>query len=206
MLIQGFGTSNSKAPLKKRVPKKNSPVRGCRMAPKFKLVLFIALTVIVADHLTKWMIVESLPIGAEIPVWRGFFDIVHTRNTGAAFGMLSSWNSPLRDWFFYGIGILAFAFLYYYVKTTPASDRVSLTALSLITGGAIGNLTDRMMRGSVVDFLSVHWREAVWRFSALGRDFVIPLIWPAFNVADAAICVGVGLLLVRSLRAPEPQN
>lgn len=173
------------------------------MPPKFKLVVIISLAIIVADHLTKWMIVGSLPIGGEIPVWPGFFDIVHTRNVGAAFGMLSGWESPYRDWFFYVIGAAAFAFLYYYVRSTPESDRLSLTALALITGGAVGNLTDRLMRGSVVDFLSFHWHDAVWSASAFGHRFAVPLTWPAFNVADSAICVGVTLLLIQSLRTPR---
>lgn len=171
------------------------------MQKKFLFVVIIALIIIAADHATKWLIVRSLPFGDEFPVVAGFFDIVHSRNTGAAFGMLSTWNSPLRNWFFYGIGVMAFVFLYYYVRTTPESDRLSLTALALVSGGALGNIIDRMLRGSVVDFLSVHVRDEIWRFSLAGTRYAIPLSWPAFNVADSAICVGVAILLIQSLRA-----
>lgn len=170
------------------------------MKSKLILVLSVAMAVFFLDHLTKWLIVENLSFADKIVVIPDIFDIVHTRNTGAAFGFLSGWDSPLRDWFFYGIGLLAFFFLYHYVKSTPASDRLTLLALALITGGAIGNLSDRMLRGSVVDFLSVHYYQETLKFSLFGSRIVIPLIWPAFNVADSAICIGVTVLIWQNFK------
>ena len=170
---------------------------------KIRLVALITLVILTLDHLTKWLIVKYIPYGGEVIVWPGFFDVLHTRNTGAAFGMLSEWNSPLRDVFFYGVGSLAFYFLFQYIKSTPLSDKITLAALSLVTGGAIGNLTDRLIRGSVVDFLSFHYHHQIKMLTLFGYEIVIPLTWPAFNVADSSICVGVTLLIVQSLRKPE---
>lgn len=174
-------------------------------APKIKLVLLVTTLIVTLDHITKWLIVQYIPYGGDIVVWPGFFDIVHTRNTGAAFGILSDWDSPLRDVFFYAVGALAFGFLIQYIKSTPITDKITLIGLSLVTGGAIGNISDRIIRGSVVDFLSVHYQHQIKTLTLFGYDMVIPLTWPAFNVADSAICVGVGLLVVQSLRG-ESQN
>src|SRR5687768_6560912 len=123
------------------------------MKPKLQLALTIALIVILLDHLTKWLIVQNIPMGDEIAIIPGIFDLVHGRNTGAAFGVLSGWDSPFRDWFFYGMGLIALVFLYQYLKTTHHDDKVTITALGLILGGASGNIIDRAVRGSVVDFL-----------------------------------------------------
>lgn len=173
------------------------------MKSKLKWVFVIALVVLVLDHVTKALIVQYVPLGTGFPVIPGFFDIVHGRNTGAAFGFLAGWDSPLKNWFFYLIGLVAAGFLYYYIKSLPAGDRISLVALSLIAGGALGNLTDRLWRGSVVDFLSVHYHHGLWEPQIAGYQFTIPLTWPAFNVADAAISTAVFLLIVQNIRSSK---
>lgn len=172
------------------------------MAKKLKFVFIVAVIVFILDQVTKWLIVQHVPVGTEIPVINGFFDIVHGRNTGAAFGMLSQWNSVYRDWFFYIIAMVAMGFLYFYIKSVAYTDRVSLLALSLIFGGALGNVSDRIFRGSVVDFLSVHYHDKVVSFGLFGRDLIIQLIWPAFNVADMAISCAVILLVIRGFKTP----
>lgn len=170
------------------------------MKHKLKPIVVIALIVFVLDHITKWLIVEHVPMGHQIPIIAGFFDIVHGRNTGAAFGLLSGWQSNYKNLFFYAIGVVAAVFIYYYIKSLPDHDRLSVYALSLVIGGALGNLTDRMWRGSVVDFLSVHVYNEIWTFQMFGYEFVIPLTWPAFNVADSAITVAIVLLVIQNIR------
>jgi signal peptidase II len=167
---------------------------------KLKLVISFAVLIFFVDHITKWWIVDSLAIGDRMPIINGFFDIVHGRNTGAAFGLLSDWNSPYRDWFFYAVGILALIFLYYYIKSVKSSDRLILVSLAMILGGACGNIFDRILRGSVVDFLSVHYYYKVWSFEIFNYQIRIPLEWPAFNVADAAITTAVLILVVQQLK------
>lgn len=173
------------------------------MKRKLKFMGIVAAVVIALDVLTKWLIVENLALGAEIPVIPNLFDIVHGRNTGAAFGILSDWHSAFKNWFFYLIAVFAAVFLYYYMKSVPARDKISLTALGFILGGALGNLIDRIWRGSVVDFLSFHYYDKVLRFSLFGDEFEIPLSWPAFNLADSAITVAVVLLVVQALRGTK---
>jgi signal peptidase II len=168
------------------------------MKQKLKLVLTLAFIIFVFDHLTKAWIVANVPMGTGFTVIDGFFDIVHGRNTGAAFGFLADWDSPFRNLFFYGIGILAAGFLYNFTKSLPETDKRSLTAIGLILGGALGNLTDRFFRGSVVDFLSVHYHNSVKTLELFGSEFIIPLTWPAFNVADSAISVAIVLLLLEN--------
>lgn len=170
------------------------------MNSKLKLILPIILVVVVLDHLTKWWIVANMSIGDSFPVIEGFFDIVHVRNRGSAFGFLSDWHSPLRDWFFYAIALAALIFLFYYIRSVELTDRITLYALAFILGGAAGNVIDRIFRGSVVDFLSVHWRDVVWSLEVFGKPFIIPLVWPAFNVADSAITVSVTVLVILNIR------
>lgn len=173
------------------------------MAKKLKFVFTVAFIVLILDQITKWLIVQGVSLGAEIPVIDGFFDIVHGRNTGAAFGMLSHWDSAYRDWFFYSIAVVALVFLYFYIKSVSLTDRLSLLALSFIFGGALGNVSDRIFRGSVVDFLSVHYRDKTVSFAFWGHSWTMPLSWPAFNVADMAISCAVILLVIRGFKTSE---
>jgi signal peptidase II len=171
------------------------------MKPKLKYVLLIAVSVFLADHLTKYLVDAFHHIGWQQPIIPGFFDLVHVRNRGAAFGILSSWDSPYRNSFFYIIGAVAMIILYKFIKATPASDKWGLASLGLILGGAWGNLIDRLWRGSVVDFLSFHIGNEVFAMSLGKNSLIIPLTWPAFNIADAAICVGVTVLLWKAIKS-----
>jgi len=170
------------------------------MKQKLRFVIIIAAIILILDHLTKWLIVAYVPQGSVVSVIQGVFDIVHGRNTGAAFGFLSNWDSSFRNLFFYAVGLVALVFLYFYIKSVSCKDRFSLVALGFILGGALGNILDRFFRGSVVDFLSVHYYNKVWEFTALGYDVRIPLDWPAFNVADSAISVAVLMLIFQNIR------
>lgn len=176
------------------------------MKKKLRIIVILALTVLVLDHLTKWLIVREIPMGVEIPIITGFFDIVHGRNTGAAFGFLSAWHSPFKNWFFYGVGVVALIFLYNFTRSLKDEDRFSLTAVGLVLGGALGNIMDRIVRGSVVDFLSFHYYDKVWTPTLFGTHFIVPLTWPAFNVADSAITIAVILLLWQNLKTIRTGN
>lgn len=176
------------------------------MTPKLKRVLITAAVVLILDHLTKWLIVQNVPQGGVIPVINGLFDIVHGRNTGAAFGVLSGWDNANKHWFFYIMALVAGGFLFQYLKSVPDSDKVSITALGCILGGASGNILDRLMRGSVVDFLSFHFNNQVLQFSLFGHDVLMPLTWPAFNIADAAISTSVVILILKGFAKPTDET
>ncbi len=145
------------------------------------LFYYVALTVILLDQATKLVIVEALRVGQGIPVIPGFFDIVFVLNPGAAFGFLATLSEGVRSPFFILITVVAVSLIVFYHTRFLHADRLASVALALILGGAIGNLIDRLRYGMVVDFLDFH----VSRYH-----------WPAFNVADSAISIGVGLMLL----------
>jgi len=147
------------------------------MKNKYLLLATIAIPLIVLDQATKLIIVRTMELHTIIPMVRNFFDIVHARNQGAAFGVLR--DSSIRLPFLIGVSLLAAVVIVIVFRKLRPDQKLSAWGLSLVLSGAVGNLIDRIRFGEVVDFLSVHWHEHYW---------------PAFNVADSAICIGVGLL------------
>ena len=147
-------------------------------APSLKLWLALAVLVILLDQLTKLLIVGQYPLGWGQPL-TSFFNLVRVHNTGAAFSFLAS-ASGWQRWFFTGLGVVAAILIVWMLRSHPGQKLFGL-ALSLILGGAIGNVIDRLMYGYVVDFLDFHWSG--WHF-------------PAFNLADSALTLGAGCLLL----------
>ncbi len=151
------------------------------MKPKFWFYVLTIPLVIVADQWTKLLVLDHFHYGESISVIENFFSLTYIRNTGAAFGMLSGADPSFRVPFFLIIPLIAMVVLGFLFRDLPASSRLKATALGLVTGGAVGNLIDRIRLGYVVDFLDAHYKEIYH--------------YPAFNIADAAICVGVVFLL-----------
>lgn len=150
--------------------------------------LWIAFGVFVADHLTKAIIVTRFSAETSIPVIPGFFRLVRVQNRGIAFGMFSDSASPLASTILILISAAAILMVGWLLWQNPPSAKLACAGLELILGGAAGNLLDRLMRGHVVDFLEF---------------YVGSYRWPAFNVADSAICVGAAILLW-DLLIPHP--
>jgi signal peptidase II len=144
--------------------------------------LSIALVVIVIDQFTKTLILQYFLHGDSLHV-TSFFNIVRVHNSGAAFSFLAG-ASGWQRWFFIGLGIVVSGFIVWMLRT-QGHQKLFAWSLSLILGGAVGNVVDRMLHGYVVDFLDFHW--AGWHF-------------PAFNVADSAISVGAALLILDEVR------
>ena len=140
-----------------------------------------ALLILVADQVTKTLILDSYRLGDATTI-TSFFNIVRAHNTGAAFSFLAQAGGWQR-WLFTGFGVLAALFIVWQLRAHPGQKLFSF-ALASILGGAVGNVLDRMMHGYVVDFLDFH--AAGWHF-------------PAFNVADAGISLGAVLLIVDEL-------
>ncbi len=143
--------------------------------------LGLALLIIIADQLTKMLIIGNYRLG-DATFITSFFNIVRAHNTGAAFSFLASAGGWQR-WFFTGIGIAAAIFIVWLLRSHSAQKLFSF-ALACILGGAVGNVIDRSLHGYVVDFLDFHW--ANWHF-------------PAFNVADSAISIGAVCLILDEL-------
>jgi len=143
--------------------------------------LALSLAVLIADQFTKVLIVGYYRLG-ESKYVTSFFDIVYAQNTGAAFSFLRD-ASGWQRWMFTGIGLVAAVFIVWMLRS-HAGQKLFSFALACILGGAIGNVVDRLLRGSVVDFIQVHWHQHYF---------------PAFNVADSAITVGAACLILDEL-------
>ncbi len=125
-------------------------------------------------------------LGEMRPIIEDIFDLTHVLNPAAAFGFLSSLPDSIRQPFFMIMPIIATFLIALYVRQLPDEARAQRIGFALVVSGALGNLLDRFLYGSVVDFLLIHWNTS-WYY-------------PAFNVADIAITVGVGILLIDNFR------
>lgn len=152
------------------------------MKNKYLWVGSIIGTVLILDQITKYIVEKQIRLYEVIRVIPGFFNITHVRNKGAAFSLFSSAPETYRSMFFITVTIVAVAVIAVLIRKTW--ERLLVVAFSLIAGGAVGNLIDRVRYGEVVDF--IQW-------------YVKSYYWPSFNVADAAITIGVGLLVVDML-------
>jgi signal peptidase II len=151
---------------------------------KYPFVFTVAALVLLLDQLTKWYIRHTFGLYESVTVIDSIFYITHVRNAGGAFGIF---NQGARAWrlpFFLVVSCIAVGVLLAFVRRIQPGQRWLLVALGAILGGALGNLVDRMISGQVTDFLDFHWRG---------------YYWPAFNVADSCITIGMVILLVYSL-------
>jgi signal peptidase II len=137
-------------------------------------------------------------LGSSIPVLPGLFDLVHTRNRGAAFGALANLPENWRVPFFLATSLIALVLLALYFFKSSDGQTGTIAALALIFGGAAGNICDRIRLGEVIDFLSFHWFEKSAHIGLGGWHLRFRLEWPAFNVADTAITVSVLWLMILS--------
>ncbi len=155
---------------------------------KFKHIKWLGLSaaIIVLDQLTKWWVVATLRLHESIPVWP-FFNLTYVRNTGAAFSFLAGAGGWQR-WFFLVLAVTASLAILIWLWRLKDDEVVTAAGLSLVLGGALGNFIDRAAYGYVIDFLDFYIQN--WH-------------WPAFNVADSAITLGVVLLLWDGFRRRE---
>lgn len=157
---------------------------------KWQLLGCLVLGVLALDQATKLYVHTTFALHESHPVIANLFAFTYVRNSGAAFGMLARQSQEFLRVFFPAVTLLALVGLGVYFVRVPYQQTLSLWGLCLIMGGAIGNGIDRLWLGQVIDFIDVHWYDAYH--------------WPAFNVADSSICIGVGLLLLDSFRAAKP--
>ncbi len=151
--------------------------------------LLFALAVLLLDRVTKWIVVQTIALDDAIPIIPSFFRLTHLENTGAAFSLFADSTSPFRTALLIAFSLAALAVVAMLLWRDRNQFNTATLALSLILGGALGNLWDRLTDGKVTDFL----------------DFYVGLHhWPPFNVADSAIVVGAMLLLVCMLRKESP--
>ncbi len=161
------------------------------MKNKYAWVAAIAASMIALDQYTKHLVMQRFLLHESVPVIPGLFNLTYVRNKGAAFGILWGMHGSWRTAFFVVVSLVALSVLVVLVRKT--TERLALAAYALICGGAVGNLIDRVRFGEVVDFVEWYYRS---------------FHWPAFNIADSAITVGVGLLMIDMLflQKQEPRE
>jgi signal peptidase II len=150
-----------------------------------KYLFFLGLPLFALDQLTKWLVRQNIPYGAEIPIIPGFFSLIHASNTGAAFSLFTG-----NNFFFIGLALAALAVVIFLLirdtrvpKTEQGLNNITKISFGLLASGILGNVTDRIFRGAVTDFLHFYISE---------------YSWPSFNVADSCICIAAGLLILGS--------
>lgn len=155
--------------------------------------LYVAVVVVILDQITKALVRPALALHESVVVIPGYVDFTRVHNTGAAFGMLNSVEFPFKTVVLSLVALIALGGVAWYAATVPLSDRLARIGIAGVLGGAIGNLIDRAKDGYVLDFVDAYWNG--WHF------------W-AFNVADAAITVGVIFMILDILgvgrRASNP--
>ena len=155
------------------------------MKRKYGVLLVVCFWILLLDQWTKHVVQEKLFLHQAIGVIPGFFNLVHVRNTGGAFGIFGGERGGLGSLLFVAVSLIAVgAILVFFIKAQEDEKTLSLS-LSLVLSGAIGTLIDRFRYGEVVDFLDFYIRS---------------YHWPAFNIADSAICIGIGLMALELLR------
>jgi signal peptidase II len=146
------------------------------------------VVIVAFDQLTKFIVDRAMPLHHSIPIIDNLFSLTYVRNTGAAFGIFAGSHEAFRLPFLILVSVVAIGFVCMMLKRLREQETALITALSFILGGAIGNLIDRVLYGEVIDFLDFYW----------GRYH-----WPAFNLADSFITVGVTITLYYLIRAKD---
>ncbi|HEY8148529.1 MAG TPA: signal peptidase II [Vicinamibacteria bacterium] len=150
--------------------------------------LWIAGVIVALDQVTKALVDDFMTLHESRTIVEGLVRLTYVQNRGAAFGILSEAGLPYQSLMFSVVSLLALLAIALYAWRMPVQSRLPQTALAMVMGGAVGNLLDRARLGYVIDYVDMYWG---------------PHHWPAFNVADSAISVGVALLVLDILRNPE---
>jgi signal peptidase II len=156
------------------------------LSAKWKIVGAWLAIIVVFDRVTKVIVDRVMPLHHSIPIIDGLFNLTYVRNTGAAFGIFAGSHEAFRLPFLILVSILALGFVFVMLKRLPEEQTGLITALAFIVGGAVGNLVDRILYGEVIDFLDIYWSH---------------YHWPAFNIADSFITIGVVITLYHLIKA-----
>lgn len=153
---------------------------------RWNIVSAWVASIVVVDQISKIIVDRNMPLHHSIPLIEGVFNLTYVRNTGAAFGIFSGSHEAFRLPFLILVSVVAIGFIVVMLRRLRPGETGLVTALAFILGGALGNLIDRLVYGEVIDFLDFYWSS---------------YHWPAFNVADSFITVGVAITLFYLIRA-----
>jgi signal peptidase II len=169
-----------------RALRRGAQRRSGGLSVKWRIVSAWLAAIVVFDQLSKIIVDRSMALHRSIPIIDGFFNLTYVRNTGAAFGIFAGSAEMFRRPFLIAVSVVAIGFIVAMLKRLAEKATWLITALAFILGGAIGNLIDRVIYGEVIDFLDCFWGD---------------YHWPAFNLADSFITVGVTITLILLIRA-----
>ena len=165
------------------------------MKRKYWILSLVCFWVLLLDQWTKHLVQERLFLHQTVEIIPKFFNLIHVRNTGGAFGIFGGERGGIGSILFVIISLIAIGAILFLLVKTREDEKTLFFSLSLVLAGAIGNLIDRLRFGEVIDFLDF---------------YLLSYHWPAFNIADSAICIGIGLmaieLLIRDHRKAKAQN
>ena len=161
------------------------------MRNKYLFLFIISSALIIIDQYTKFMVSLHIPLNYSVNVVAGFFNLTHIRNSGVAFGNFSEQNSELKPYLLIFVSIIAIIAILVIFHQTEREKKLVQTGLVLVFSGAIGNLIDRVLHKEVIDFIDIFFENQHW---------------PAFNIADACITIGVMLLAADMLVNSKPFN
>jgi signal peptidase II len=154
------------------------------MKRKYLMLLMICPWVLFVDQWSKYAVQQRLTLHQRVEVFQGFFNLTHVRNTGGAFGIFGGERGGIGTFLFVIISLVAIGIILFLFTKVREDEKNLPFSFSLVLSGAIGNLIDRLRYGEVVDFLDFH---------------LFSFHWPAFNIADSAICFGIGLIAIELL-------
>lgn len=160
------------------------------MDHRLKFVL-IVLSGVILDQAAKFIVIQYIPLYESIGIIPGFFDLTHLRNPGGAFGFLADKSQNIRVFVFIFMAFLALFLILWFYRTTDKNLKWLRASYAMIFSGAVGNLIDRIRFGYVVDFLDVYIKN---------------MHWPAFNVADSFITIGMGIIVYHVVFNKIPEN
>ena len=160
------------------------------LSRSYRILAVLAALTLFLDQLSKWAVVSHLPYLYSSEIIPGFFNLVHVRNRGAAFGFLNRSDIDWQIWLFLAVTAVAGAVILKLVRSFPGS-RWLPASLGFVLGGAAGNLIDRLRFHAVIDFMDLY--VGAWH-------------WPAFNIADTAICCGAALACLILWRTPDSEK
>jgi signal peptidase II len=152
----------------------------------------LALSVFILDHFTKWVVRSRMELHEAIELIPGYARISYVRNSGVAFGLFADIQSVWKPYILASMAVIAVVVILMYSARMPSNRVLLQLALAITLGGILGNFTDRILHGFVVDFIELHIKEVFH--------------WPTFNVADSAITIGIALLLVDTVKHPEVEE
>lgn len=167
-------------------------IQGFSLRIRLLILGAVSFIIIIFDQVTKYFVHTKMFWGQSIAILPPIFSFTYVRNKGAAFGLFQKSPAYFREPFLLIVPIIAFIILLIIIVRSKPYEKIETICFSLISGGALSNLLDRALRGFVVDFIDIHWKEVYH--------------WPPFNIADSSIVIGVSILFILSFTSSKKMS